>query len=163
MVSETSPRRRWMKVVLAVSLGFNVFFGSVIVGHWIAGPHGPRTMVFGQPRGPGGPPSRMIADRLAAALPAEHRPQFEAVMAKHRPAVSEAAARFHESRDKVREVLAREPFDPAALDQAFSEQRARNEALQVAIQDSIAEAAAALPVEARQRLADWRAHSRRQR
>jgi uncharacterized membrane protein len=152
-----------MTVLLVVSLGLNLFFASLFVGHWIAGPHGPRMAMFGQPRGPGGSPSRMIADRMAEALPPEHRASFEAVMAKHRPAVTEAAARFHESRDKVREAMAREPFDRAGLDRAFTEQRARNDALQVAIQASIAEAASTLPPEARQRLADWRAHTRRPR
>ena len=163
MVSEVRPRRPWFTILLIGSLGLNVFLGGLLAGHWVAGLSEPRAMAFGQPRGPGAPPGRMITDRMAAALPADDRPRFEAIMAKHRPAVTEAAARFHEARDKVRDVLAKEPFDPAALDRAFAEQRERNTALQVAIQTSIAEAASNLPPEARQRLADWRAHSHRPR
>ncbi len=163
MVSEARPRRPWFTILLVGSLGLNLFMGGLLAGHWFGGPQGPRTIATGQSRGPGGSPSRMITDRMAAALPAEHRAGFEAVMAKHRPAVAEATARFHESRNKVRGVLAEDTFDPAALDRAFAEQRARSTALQIAIQASIAEAASNLPPEARQRLADWRAHSRRQR
>lgn len=160
MVSEAPPRRPWITILLIASLGLNVFLGGLLAGHWFAGP---QAVVFGQPRSPGASPSRMITDRMAAALPAEDRPRFEAVMAKHRPTVAEAAARFHEAREKVRDVLAKEPFDRAALDQAFAEQREGNAALQIAIQSSISEAAASLTPEARQRLADWRAHGRRPR
>jgi uncharacterized membrane protein len=60
----------------------------------------------------------------------------------------------------VRTVLSKEPFDRVALDRAFENVRARNIALQTEIQMTIGEAAASLPPDARQKLANWRAESR---
>jgi uncharacterized membrane protein len=60
----------------------------------------------------------------------------------------------------VRAILGSEALDRTSLDRAFENVRTRNLALQAEIQATIGEAAAALPPDARKRLADWRAHGR---
>jgi uncharacterized membrane protein len=162
MVNGTPPRRRWLLIALIASLAVNLFLGSWMLGRWFAGPHMHRhAAMTGERGGPGAEaPGRSMMQRMAASVPAENRPAFEAVMAKHRERIAEAAAQAREARGQIREVIVREPFDRAALDKAFETLRTRNETLQSATQQAIAEAAAALPPEARRRLADWRAHAR---
>jgi uncharacterized membrane protein len=131
-----------------------------MAGRWVSGPlH--RSPAFGMQgeRGATGEPGRIL-QRMASTLPPEHRSAFEAVIARHRDRVVQAASQAREAREQVREILRKEPFDRAALDRAFENLRTRNAALQAEIQTAIGEAAADLPPEARQRLADWRAQSR---
>jgi Spy/CpxP family protein refolding chaperone len=161
MVNGTRPRRPWLLIALVASIALNLFLGSWMFGRWFAGPHMHRhAAVTGERGGPGDPPGRSMMHRMAASVPAENRPAFEAVMARHRDRIAEAAAQSREARGQIREAITREPFDRAALDKAFETLRTRNEALQLATQAAIAEAAASLPPEARKRLADWRAQPR---
>ena len=159
MVSEPSKSRPWVLTVLVVSLGLNLFLGGLMAGRWFSGPpHRQHAAMQGE-RGPAGEPGRIL-QRMAATLPPEQRPAFEATIAKHRDRVAQAASQAREAREQVREVLRREPFDRAALDNAFEQVRAKNLALQIEIQTTIAEAAAGLPPSARQQLSEWRAQGR---
>jgi uncharacterized membrane protein len=161
MVKETPKRRSWLIILLLASLGLNVFLGGLMLGRWFSGPPMMRHLALYGERGSGGDsPGRVILDRMAASLASEHRPAFEAAIARHRDRITQAAAQAREARSQVREALSKEPFDRAALDRAFESVRSSNTALQAATQDAIADAADSLPPEARQRLADWRAYSR---
>lgn len=159
MVNGAAKPRRWVLPLLIASLALNLFLGGLMAGRWFsAGPH--RQAPFAQAeRRPAGEPSRFF-DRMAAALPPEHRGTFEAAVGKHRERVVQAAGEAREAREQVRDVLRKEPFDRAALDRAFDTVRTRNTALQMEIQAAIADGAAGLPAEARERLADWRVHGR---
>jgi len=157
MVNDTPKRRSWIVIALIVSVGLNLFLGGLMVGRWISGP--PHRPFATAERGSGGEPGRFL-HRMASTLPPEHRPVFDAVISKHQNRIAELASEAREAREQVRAVLNKEPFDRAALDRAFENIRARNIALQTEIQMTISEAAAGLPPEARQRLADWRAHRR---
>ncbi|HEX6981035.1 MAG TPA: periplasmic heavy metal sensor [Alphaproteobacteria bacterium] len=147
-----------MPVVLVASLGLNVFLAGIVGGSWFSDEPSAVPAAAGAPnRGPGGDmPGRSLIRRMAATLPPEHRTAFEATMASHRPELEKAAAAVREARDMVRNALAQDPFDRAALDAAFTELRRRNDVLQATIQRAIAEAAADLPVDARKRLLAWR-------
>ncbi|HEX2116861.1 MAG TPA: periplasmic heavy metal sensor [Alphaproteobacteria bacterium] len=158
MVNDAPKRRPWILIALIGSLGLNLFLGGLMVGRWVSGP--PHRHVAMAERVPGGEPGRFL-NRMASSLPPEHRPVFEGVISKHQDRVAELANQARAAREQVRDVLGKEPFDRAALDRAFETVRARNMALQSEVQMAIAEAAAGLPPEARQRLADWRAHGRR--
>jgi uncharacterized membrane protein len=153
-----APKRRWLLIALIVSLGLNLFLGSLMVGRWIAGPPHHRQFAAAE-RGPAGEPGRIL-QRMASSLPQEHRPAFEAVMTKHRERIVELAGQARDARQQVRAILGSEAFDRTSLDRAFENVRTRNLALQAEIQATIGEAAAALPPDARKRLADWRAHGR---
>jgi len=154
-----APKRRWVVFALVVSLGLNLFLGSLIVGRWIGGPPHHRGPFAAAERGPAGEPGRIL-QRMASGLPAEHRAAFEAVAAKHRDRIVELAGQARDARQQARTVLASETLDRAALDRAFEAIRTRNAALQAEIQATIGEAAATLPPDARKQLADWRAHGR---
>src|SRR6185369_17907589 len=160
MVSEPSKSRPWVLVVLIASLALNLFLGGLMAGRWFsAPPHRPHVAGAPGERGAAGEAGRIL-QRMAATLPPEQRPAFEAAIAKHRDRVAQAASQAREAREQVREVLGKEPFDRAALDNAFEKVRASNLALQIEIQTTIAEAAAGLPASARQRLTEWRAQGR---
>jgi uncharacterized membrane protein len=154
-----APKRRWLLIALIVSLGLNLFLGSLMVGRWIAGPPHHRGAFAAAERGPAGEPGRIL-QRMASSLPQEHRPAFEAVMTKHRERIVELAGQARDARQQVRAILNSDTFERAALDRAFENVRTRNLALQAEIQATIGEAAAALPPDARKQLADWRAHAR---
>src|SRR5262245_60644321 len=130
MVSEALKSRPWVLIVLVVSLGLNLFLGGLMAGRWFSGPpHRPHAAATPGERGAAGEPGRIL-QRMAATLPPEHRPAFEAAIAKHRDRVVEAATQAREAREQVREVLRKEPFDRAALDTAFEKVRTSNLALQ---------------------------------
>ena len=165
----TKPPRLFA-IVLFVSLGLNVFLGGILAGHWLAddsaaAPVPPSTTLVPRQgerdadKGPGG----WLFRRMAQSLPDEHRATFEAIIARHRPAMAKAATSIRTARSQVHAAMTNEPFDRATLDAAFAELRAGNDVLQAEIQSAIAEAAQALPLDARQHLADWRAHGRRGR
>lgn len=158
MVNGASTPRPWVLIVLIVSLGLNLFLGGLMAGHWFSGPPHPPRAAQGE-RGAAGEPGRIL-QRMASTLPPEHRPAFEAAIAKHRDRVAQAASQSREAREQVREILRKDPLDRAALDRAFEAVRTSNIALQTEIQMTIAEAAADLPASARQRLTEWRAHGR---
>ena len=159
MVNDTPKRRPWILIALIVSLALNLFLGGLMIGRWVSGP--PHHRAAAAERGPGGEPGRIL-QRMAGSLPQEHRPAFEAVIGRHQERIVVLATQAREARAQVRDVLNKEPFDRAALDRAFETVRTRNDALQTEIQATIAEAAAALPPEARRQLADWRARGRGQ-
>jgi uncharacterized membrane protein len=148
-----------LTIALIVSLGLNLFLGSLMIGRWFSGPpHRPAPFARTE-RAPGAEANRFL-ERMASALPREHRAGFEATFERHRDGLARAAGEARKAREQVRGALRKEPFDRAELDRAFAALRARNNALQMEIQSAIAEGAAGLPPDARERLADWRAHGR---
>lgn len=160
MVNGAPKSRPWVVIVLVVSLGLNLFLGGLMAGRWFSGPpHRPHVAAMQGERGAAGEPGRIL-QRMASTLPPEHRPAFEAAIAKHHDRVVQAASQAREAREHVRDILRKEPFDRAALDDAFGKLRTSNLALQTEIQVTIADAAAALPPSARQRLTEWRAQGR---
>jgi uncharacterized membrane protein len=159
MVNGAPRRRPWLLIALVASIGLNLFLGSWMLGRWFSGPHMPRHVAMMGERGADAP-GRSTMQRMTASIPPEHRAAFEAVMARHRDRIAEAASQSREARAQIRDAIVKEPFDRAALDSAFETLRMRNAALQSATQAAIGEAAASLPPDARRQLADWRAHGR---
>jgi uncharacterized membrane protein len=159
MVNGAAKSRPWVLILLIVSLGLNLFLGGLMAGRWFAGPHHRQSPMAAAERGPAGEPNRIL-QRMAASVPPEHRGAFEAAIAKHRDRIVQAASQSREAREQVRDALRQEPLDRTALDRAFENVRVRNMALQSEVQTAIADGAAAVPSDARQRLADWRAQGR---
>jgi uncharacterized membrane protein len=62
-----APKRRWLLIALIVSLGLNLFLGSLMAGRWIAGPPHHRQFAAAE-RGPAGEPGRIL-QRMASSLP----------------------------------------------------------------------------------------------
>jgi uncharacterized membrane protein len=166
MVNLPTLSPRWLGGLLIASVALNIFFAGIFVGRMAADQAAPQASPIGLtserqfPRGPRGPmgdmPGQFIIQRMAENLPPEDRPKFEAVVASHKATLASSASQVRDARLKVRDAMAGEPFDRAALDRAFEQLRRRNEDLQKAMQTALAEAVAELPPEARKKLADWR-------
>lgn len=153
-----SDRSRWLTIALVISLGINLLILGAIAGHLLSGQRHmwqrPGMMQGEAGRG-SDRPGDMVIQRMTAALPAEHRPAFEAAMAQHRAQLVEAGRTVRDARMKVRDAMVAEPFDPAKLDAAFAELRARSQELQTAVHAGVSAAAAKLPADARQKLAEF--------
>ncbi|TCZ54973.1 periplasmic heavy metal sensor [Roseicella aquatilis] len=67
---------------------------------------------------------RMI-HRIEAALPAEDRPKFHAVINDDRGRYAAQLAALREAGRRVDEAMARDPFDPARLEAALADWSAR--------------------------------------
>jgi uncharacterized membrane protein len=153
-----SDRSRWLTIALVISLGINLLILGAVAGHLLSG-HRHMWQRPGMMQGEAGRgadrPGDMVIQRMTAALPAEHRPAFEAAMAQHRPQLVESGRAVREARTKVRDAMVAEPFDRAKLDAAFAELRARSQELQTAVHTAVSDAAVKLPAEARQKLAEF--------
>lgn len=107
---------------------------------------------------PGGhrppPPPEHRLEALAQGLPPADTGLLREVLAAREAQMGKGRAIMDGMRDGVREALAAETFDPAALRAVFAEARARRDALDDALEAGLIEAAARLSPEGRKRLAD---------
>lgn len=142
---ETRPGR-WLTIALTASLAVNIFLGGLFVGRQMMFP--PPMFVAAAQR-PGDRPMPAYVDRVAEALPPDHRDTFLAMMAKYRPQIAAAGESVRQARMKVRELLTAPKFDHAATEAAMGELRARNTEFQRTMQTALLDAADALPPEAR--------------
>ena len=151
-----SERSRWLTIVAVVSLAINLLIAGVVAGHLLSGRHHigrEPEMMRGDNRMPDRPGEAVI-QRMTAAVPAENRAVFMAVIAEHRQQIADAGRQVRDARIKVRDAMAADPFDRAKLDQAFAELRERSQQLQASLHATVSDAASKLPPEARARLAD---------
>lgn len=146
---------------------------SVTSARWSAAASAPRWLVFGSLalnlffigiaaalliRGPAPPSDRSVGariERLAEILPPADGDRLRAQFQADRAAVDRARAGYERARDGIREVLRREPFDAAALQDAMNRTRAARQDFDVVLQGVLAKAAAAMSPAGRQRLAEW--------
>lgn len=164
MVTFTPRAGKWLLGLLVVSLGINLFLGSMILGRHFFRPHPDRFAERAERAVPAADrPLRNITQRMFAALPDNERPALEAALAEQRSALSQASRANREAREKVRDALAADPYDPAAVDRAFAELRTRTEEVQRAMHGAISSAAAKMTPEGRKRLADWNPEPERRR
>lgn len=159
MVTFESRAGKWLAIALTLSLGVNLFLAGLYVSRWV-GP--PPIFAKASSRAPERPVQAMI-DRMSAALEEPDRSAFDAIMDRHRPGLSAAGGSFRESRRKVGEVMAAEPFDRARLDVALRDLRERSMEFQRTLHAALGEAAAGLPSPARQKLAAATSRSRAER
>lgn len=155
-----SGRSRWIAPALFVSLALNLLVAGAVAGHFLSPRHHHTWRGAEMMRGEMGRmmerPGERVISRMAAALPPQNRDAFEAVMAEHRTQLADAGRGVRDARVKVREAMATEPLDRAKLEAAFAELRARSQQLQAAVHAAVSDAAAKLPREARERLAEFR-------
>ena len=136
-----APTSRWL---LLGSLALNLF----LIGLMVA-------LVTREPPAPDRSPAGRI-DGLAAALPAADGAKLRANFAANRASVEGARNKYEDSRDKIRAVLRREPFDTTALRAAMAESRAARQEFDTALQAVMAQAAGEMSPAGRAALADWR-------
>ena len=139
---------RLKKHALPISLAFNVFFVAVIGIHlWHRPPphhgrHGPHDMV------------EEIARTLSAADAAILRREFAPGTLPEPPRPGSP----DDGLERIRQVLAAEPFDPAALDAVLRADEEHHRQYDRAIAGARIRAATALSAEGRHRLAEWQPH-----
>lgn len=160
MVTFETRASKWLTIALTVSLGANLFLAGLFVGRWVGPP--PLFAHAATTRHPERPVQAML-DRLAAGLDEPSRTTFETIIERHRPGLTAAGSSFRESRRRVGDVMAAEPFDRAKLDEALRELRERNIEFQRTLHRALTDAAEGLPPPARQKLAAAASRSRSER
>lgn len=131
-----------LAVVLMVALLVSVAVNLTIAGFIFARVAGPR---------PGGEVERIVAIGIRAFPPEIRKAIADGSKAKR----DEMKARLdavQDARRKMFDVMRGDPFDPAALDAAYVELRARTADLQEVGQDIVADALAHSPADVRARI-----------
>ena len=140
---------KWLAAALTASLAINVFLGGLFVGRWM----GPSPVLAD--RGPvrAERPVQAMLDRMSGALDAADRATFDTAMERHRQGLSATGAEFREARRRAAELMSAEPLDRAKLEKAMAELRERNQDFQRTLHAALMDAAAALPPDARHKIA----------
>ncbi len=131
-----------LAVVLMVALLVSVAVNLTIAGFIFARVAGPR---------PGGEVERIVAIGIRAFPPEIQKAIADGSKAKR----DEMKARLdavQDARRKMFDAMRANPFDPAALDAAYTELRARTADLQEVGQDIVADALAHAPADVRARI-----------
>jgi uncharacterized membrane protein len=132
---------------LAIILGI-VLLASLATNLLIAGFVGAR--LFGPPR-PGGEIERIVAIGVQA-FPPEIRDVIEQDARAQRDQMKSLFDAARDARRKMFEAMRADPFDPAALDAAYADVRAKTNALQEAGQKIVLDAIAKAPADVRQHI-----------
>ncbi|MBI0331290.1 periplasmic heavy metal sensor [Burkholderia plantarii] len=139
-------------LLLAASVVLNVFLLGAIAGgayQWYARQHGA-----------GGAHGPKVALRFAAeALPAERQHQFTEALKAARRDARVYAREGREGRRDVLDLLAMPQLDRPALDEALARTREADMRLRAQVEGSVADFAASLTPEERQRFVDGLRHS----
>jgi len=136
--------------LLLLSLGMNLFLGGMLVSRLRSQPsHPPQT----------GGPERMI-ERMAATLPESDGQTLRSIYQTHQGDIGQLVTELQASRDEVRKAMTASPYEPQALETAFSQQRQRRLAVHAAVQGVLLEATPRLSPEGRRKLSEWRKESR---
>jgi uncharacterized membrane protein len=153
MVTAAWTHARWVVIAFAISVVLNLFFIGMIGGrhmhHWVGG-HDQSAASWMQEEQVR--PVRWLLIRLTEGLDRAERAQFLEAVGAQREALVDTGAALLEQRHIALKLLRAEPFDRATLDAAQDELRRRNDAFQAQLLLAIADAAAALPPEARAKL-----------
>ncbi len=149
MVTFQSRSGKWLAAALTASLAVNVFLGGLFVGRWM----GPSPVMAdrGPPRGER--PVQAMLDRMAGALDTADRATFERVIDRHRQRLSATGTEFREARHRTVELMSAEPLDRPKLEKAMADLRERNQEFQSTMHAALIDVAAALPAEARHKIA----------
>lgn len=161
MVSETvpgntpsapKPGRRWVTILLFVSLIANVFLiglcgGRVFHRHGWFG----RPSEFSQTMGPW---AGRALDHLIGPLSSADRQIVVDSVRAHGDELQKLTQAVHDQRQVVAQLLRADNFDRKAIDDAFTELRRRTDAMQTALQGAVADAVAKLSPAARKELED---------
>jgi len=161
MVTLDARTGKWVLLALVVSLGLNLFVGGLVVGGRF---HHPPPGAFLHERhvdAKNEPRVFLFVNRMARELPPDERRNFMTVVNGYRGELTEADRNLRDARKRVREAMAAEPFDRAALENAFADVRVRFDDLQKVLHGALADAASRLPPDARQRLAQQDSKDRR--
>ncbi len=130
-----------LAIVLAVSLGLNLFLlGVLSVGFF----RGPRPGHFGGP-GPDASP-------LLRGGPGGDHPRLQKLLGRHKPELVEQRRSMRAARGRVDAALEAEPFDRARLEAELAKLRTETQRSQETMHRALVELAVDMPPEERKRL-----------
>lgn len=155
MVTLDPKATKWALAVLVISLAVNVFVAGMFLGHALHRERGGPEFSEVRPRPEGEHSMRAFVDRMASAIPGDDRGKFLSVIDGYKGELTQAEAKLRESRGKVRDAIAAEPFDRSALETAFGDVRARMQDVQKILHGALADAVSHLPPDSRKALANW--------
>jgi uncharacterized membrane protein len=150
-MSDRPSRRRWTRlapVLLLISVAVNLLLVGAVLGRWSA-PHPP------PPPGPAGMVRYMIADMGRDLDPAD-RAILERAYRDHIDELQQGSSDRRADLDAIRQAMAAEPFDRAALEKAMDAAAKRDAAERGAIERMLLDAASQMSAKGRHRLAGWR-------
>lgn len=151
MSDEASSARR-LPLWLIASILVNVLLIGLIAGHQLGSKPG-RGGSDG-PGGPGGPPEM----RMAGAIVESAAPEDRAAIRRAFAQALRQSRPLREARDVARravgEAISAEPYDAAAVDAAFAELRAADDALRAGVQSVLAVQLGEVSAEQRAALAE---------
>ncbi len=107
-------KRNWMKYLLIISLGANLVIAGLIIGAKVSG-HGPMK----------GPHMNFGMRGFVSALPEGKRSEVRDYFKKNRSKMRAGGDAMRKTRVEIQNILAAQPFDPEALNAAFTQQRSR--------------------------------------
>ena len=162
MVSEPMPndrtpaqpesRRRWVTLLLFVSLVANVFLLGLFGGRlmhrhdWFE-----RQPEYAERMGP---MAGRALERLVGPLSTADREIVWDTVRSHADELQQIYRSVHEQRQLVAQLLRADKFDRKAVDDAFAELRRRTDTMQQTLQAAVADAVAKLSPAARRQLED---------
>lgn len=153
MVAAAWTHARWVVIALLVSLALNLFLIGVMGGRhlygWMHDPERPMQAWLGADDDR---PLRRLFMQLTSDLDRDDRAAFREAIEAQREALTETGMALLEQRRIVLDLLRAEPFDRAALDAAMAELARLHDEFRQNLMAAIADAAAALPPEARAKL-----------
>jgi len=142
---------RSSRLLLVGSLALNLFFigtvGALAARHYMA-PATPAAVE--RPR-----TAAARIERLAAPLPAADAEKLRAAFHARAGEAEGARDALNAAFERVQGALRSEPYDPARLSAAFKDARTVRPAYELAMQQIIESAAAAMSREGRNKLAEW--------
>jgi uncharacterized membrane protein len=153
MVTAAWTHARWVVIALLVSLALNLFLLGAMGGRHMRGwvHDSDRPMASWLDEGDDRPLRRLFL-HLTQDLDRDDRAAFRATIELQRESLVEQGMALLDQRRAVLELLRAEPFDRAAVDAALAELGRRHDAFHQLLMKAIADAAQALPPEARARL-----------
>ena len=137
---------RRLALVLAVSLGLNLFLGGMLASQWLF--HG--APFAAHPRG-AHPPGPFDREAARNALDEDYRAVVDEIWERNRPSLRQSVRGLREGREAVRRELLADPFDPAALAQAHEALAQRMQTMRGVMEAHVIEIAQALPADQRRR------------
>ncbi|RIJ28479.1 periplasmic heavy metal sensor [Henriciella mobilis] len=138
-------------IVLVISLIAN----ALLVGLWIGNTVGRGSSTPAE-RGPrGGGEDAVIARALESVLPDGARQDMRAAFRKGLREAAPYMREKHRARQQLKDALGADPFDPAALQQAFEDIRAADEQLTRSFHAVLSEELATLSPDQRAELVAW--------
>ena|SRR5271167_205172 len=136
---------RTLKNLLFLSVAVNLLLAAVLTTRmWMPIWHEP-------PRG-----TEAIVQRLTADLPAKDADLLRAGFQANQAKLAALTEELQHARREVHEKLVAEPFDPAAFSTAVMVLRAKRQAFDSAVQDTIVQTIPSFSPEGRKKL--WRPH-----